>query len=320
MFLALAAGAQPSYWFSQFQKQGNAQLAQEYFFRAGNGITITYTNPGPYVWINSTGTNYTVAISTNALYSQFATNWLSSNAFYLLLTGQITNYTAGSNVTFTLTSPHTYRISSTGGGGGTNIIGDQVWTNDVANSQIAPIGSYGSSGSLGVNFGSPWLVSFFIDTNSGYSQIFLQSDDGSGTNMTSLQLLSEYGPPSPGYASQNYIVAADYQHGDLFRVDGHGDLRTIAEVPYVWPRSNANGSLTNDGSGNLGWSPSSGTTTGLTTNICVVFCDATTNTLNFTNGLLMAINGASGPSHAPSIILPGGGYLLQPSGSTILLP
>ena len=120
MLLALAASGQPSYWFQQFQKQGNAKLAQEYFFQAGNGISITWTNPGPYVWINATG------------------------------------------------------------GGGV--------------------------------------------------------------------------------------------------------------------------------------------TTGLTTNICVVFCDATTNTLSFTNGLLVSINGLLPPSHCSSIILPGGGYLLTPSGGSLCLP
>ena len=58
ILLATCAGAfaQPSYWFQQFQKQGNAKLAQEYQFRAGTNITFTYTNPpSPYVYINATG-------------------------------------------------------------------------------------------------------------------------------------------------------------------------------------------------------------------------------------------------------------------------
>jgi hypothetical protein len=52
---------------------------------------------------------------------------------------------------------------------------------------------------------------------------------------------------------------------------------------------------------------------GLTTNICVVFCDATTNTLAFTNGILASIT-PGGPLHCASLILPGGGHLTTPLG------
>ena len=63
-----------------------------------------------------------------------------------------------------------------------------------------------------------------------------------------------------------------------------------------------------------------GATVGLTTNIPLVFANNSpaTNTLFFVNGLLVAINAVS--PHAPSIILPGGGYLLQPNNGTLLLP
>lgn len=59
---------------------------------------------------------------------------------------------------------------------------------------------------------------------------------------------------------------------------------------------------------------------GRTTNICVIFCDGSTNVLSFTNGLLAAVNGPP-PPHAASIIQPlGAGYIIQPDGSTLLLP
>jgi hypothetical protein len=74
--------------------------------------------------------------------------------------------------------------------------------------------------------------------------------------------------------------------------------------------TNALGLTINSGGG--------GATVGLTTNFPVIFGNLTTNTLFFTNGLLMAIN--SIPAHGSSIILPGGGYLTQPGGSTLLLP
>ena len=95
ILLATCAGAfaQPSYWFQQFQKQGNAKLAQEYFFHAGTNVFISYD--GRYVYINGTGGGGTnVAAGTN--------------------------YVAGSNVTFTLISPFVYSISASSGVNGTN--------------------------------------------------------------------------------------------------------------------------------------------------------------------------------------------------------
>lgn len=62
----------------------------------------------------------------------------------------------------------------------------------------------------------------------------------------------------------------------------------------------------------------SGNSSGLTTNIAVVFGNGSTNTLVFTNGSLAAIIPLA--AHGPSIILPGGGYLLQPGGGSYLLP
>ena len=57
---------------------------------------------------------------------------------------------------------------------------------------------------------------------------------------------------------------------------------------------------------------------GITTNICVVFCDGSTNNLFFTNGLLVAVNAPI--IHCPSLIQPGGGYVIQPNGGTLCLP
>jgi hypothetical protein len=61
---------------------------------------------------------------------------------------------------------------------------------------------------------------------------------------------------------------------------------------------------------------------GITTNICVVFCDGSTNMLNITNGLIVAINAPIGPppAHGPSWVWPGGGYIIWKIGDTILLP
>jgi hypothetical protein len=51
----LPALAQPSYWFTGFQRQGNAKLAQQYFFLAGSNISFTYPNDLQHVIINSSG-------------------------------------------------------------------------------------------------------------------------------------------------------------------------------------------------------------------------------------------------------------------------
>lgn len=299
VLMASTAMGQPSFWFSQFQKQGNAQYAQQYF--ATNGPGIAFSFDGVHWVISATGTNYVVATSTNATYAQYSTNWFGSNALYLMLSGQITNYTPGTNITFTMTSPHSYRIDSTATGGSW----DQVWTNDVADGQIIVSGLNYSPYLEG--FGSGWPIAF--DTNSG-SQLYLQSDDGTGTNTVSLVLR---GQPYGGD-----FITARAPNGVAFDVDGEGNISFVRGVYYSWPTYSSTGSLTNDGVGNLGWSPSSGTTTGLTTNFPVVFGNGSTNTLNFTNGLLMAINGALGPSHGPSILLESGSYILLENGGTIL--
>lgn len=113
LFVSLTVEAQVSYWFSQWQKKPDAQTAQEFFMVPGAGVTFTYATN--HVIINANGTNF--VISTNALYAGTATNWLGSNALYVLLSGMITNYVPGTNVTFAQTGPFTYEISSTGGSG-----------------------------------------------------------------------------------------------------------------------------------------------------------------------------------------------------------
>ena len=76
LLCAVVANGQPSYWFQEFQKQGNAQLAQQYFFRAGTNVVITYTNP--YVYINSTGGGGG-GITTNNYY--YTTNFYTTNLY-----------------------------------------------------------------------------------------------------------------------------------------------------------------------------------------------------------------------------------------------
>ena len=67
------------------------------------------------------------------------------------------------------------------------------------------------------------------------------------------------------------------------------------------------------------------TTTGLSiTQNVVLWLTSVTNqfayTNVFSNGLLVASGPVAPPAHASSLIIPGGGYLIQPGGSTILLP
>jgi hypothetical protein len=57
-----------------------------------------------------------------------------------------------------------------------------------------------------------------------------------------------------------------------------------------------------------------------TQSVMLVFGGSTNVWTNaFVNGLLIA-SGPAGAGHASSLILPGGGYLLQPNGGTFLLP
>lgn len=59
---------------------------------------------------------------------------------------------------------------------------------------------------------------------------------------------------------------------------------------------------------------------GLTTNFALLFEDTgLTNTVFFSNGLLVAITPLA-PVTPGSLILPGGGFIIQPGGGTLLLP
>lgn len=80
--LALSAtAAQPTYWWSQMIVKPDAKTSQEFFFVPGYGITFSYATNR--VILNCSGTN--IASATNAVYAGTATNWLGSNALYLLL-------------------------------------------------------------------------------------------------------------------------------------------------------------------------------------------------------------------------------------------
>jgi hypothetical protein len=69
-----------------------------------------------------------------------------------------------------------------------------------------------------------------------------------------------------------------------FAVNGSGNLIRINNVPYSWPSNNVAGMLTNDGSGNLSWSPTSSLVTGTGVATRVAFWDGT-NSLNSNTNL-----------------------------------
>jgi hypothetical protein len=82
--LASTAMGQVSYWFSQFQKQGNAQLAQQFFATNGPGITFSY-NGSRWV-ISATGGGLSPNVVTNGGTPTF-------NGMYVDGTLTIINYT-----------------------------------------------------------------------------------------------------------------------------------------------------------------------------------------------------------------------------------
>lgn len=154
--VCLSAGAQVTYWFQEWQKKPDAYSAQQYFMWPGTNIVFSYASN--HVIINSGGTNYVVATSTNALYATYATNWLGSTNFLILIQngtnaystnaqyvlsailtnkvpcsnligtcafGQTNIYAtnligllSGTNVTFTTNASGYLIINSSGGGGG----------------------------------------------------------------------------------------------------------------------------------------------------------------------------------------------------------
>jgi hypothetical protein len=76
LLCATASPAQVSYWFSQWQKKGDAADVQAFFMWPGTNITFTYASN--HVIINGAAGTNTATLATNAIYSQFATNWLGS--------------------------------------------------------------------------------------------------------------------------------------------------------------------------------------------------------------------------------------------------
>lgn len=60
-----------------------------------------------------------------------------------------------------------------------------------------------------------------------------------------------------GVLTNTPLASLSIGASNQFRVQGsNGDLIRIKDVPYVWPAANAAGALTNDGAGNLTWTPS----------------------------------------------------------------
>jgi hypothetical protein len=188
-----------------------------------------------------------------------------------------TNYTAGSNVTFTSTGPYTFRISASGGGGGStsNFVAK---SGDVMSGPLTNTTQLWMQDDLG---GTPSINMFF-------------RPGGPGTWLYGFQITPMTGLWGVGMYVGGDLKANDINGDTIYAASGFvGDGSGLTNVPTV----------------------------GLTTNIAVVFTSTmTTNTLNFTNGLLMAINGSLAPVHGASLIQPGGSYLLQPSGGTLLLP
>jgi hypothetical protein len=232
-----------SSWAQQFVRRADAPRAVQFL-----GLTNLVTQA-------QLATNNLIATSTNAIYAQYATNWLGSNAFWISVSGMVgrTNF------------PYTAITNS------------PWWAyGDVVTNAYIHIAQNGTNA-----FDVPYLN--FI---------------GAGWTIT-------YGDP---------VAEIKYTPSGSVIMAAGGIINGQTNVTL-------GGSFTGTFYGNgTGLSNVVSTTTGLTTNLCVVFCDATTNTLNFTNGLLVAINGTVAPAHCSSIILPGGGYLLQPSGGSLCLP
>lgn len=100
LLIPLAAfGQYISYWFQGWQRQGDAADAQAYFMRPGTNIVFTYASNR--VYINASGTITNLSIATNALYAQYATNWLGSNSMWLAMTNYVgSNFCTGLTTNF----------------------------------------------------------------------------------------------------------------------------------------------------------------------------------------------------------------------------
>lgn len=194
LLLPVLSQSQVSYWFQGFQRQGNAQYAQQYFFLAGSNVVITYTNP--YVYINSTGTNVVLpnVYATNVINPPWQigcpnlTNWcqIQTNVLgnYQPLCANLTAWCANNPATYT---------NGLGGGGSpqTNIsytaVTNAPWQwgcDNLTNWCLFPTNILGTIATNATNF--TLTASNNIWVNIGTSNFITAATSGVQTNWTNI--------------------------------------------------------------------------------------------------------------------------------------
>ena len=175
-------------------------------------------------YFNETG-SYNTSLGSNAMYGA----WSNSHSH---------NTGIGYNSLFSVTT-------------GSNNTG-------LGSGSLATLTTGASNTAIGYNAGS--------NLTSGANNIIIGSNTNAPSATGNNQL--NIGNALYGNLDNSYIGIGDSSpaslftvgSGDTFQVDSSGDLARINNVPYAWPAGNSAGSLTNDGSGNLSWSSSSGLT------------------------------------------------------------
>lgn len=208
----------------------------------------------------------------------------------------------GTNVTFTYLTNRVIINAGVGGGGGPFVLK----AGDTMTGVLTVLTNVVLVSASCTNILSPCSITI---NGSGMYDSISPGYFGSFAPPQSVQLNPQGLISGPGVLFNNGVTTASiyYDPGNFF----------VFDQPVNFANNVASsGIFYGDGSG---LSNIVATTTGLTTNLCFVDCAGLTNVLNFTNGLLMAINGSVGPSHGPSLLLEGGGYILLESGDTILL-
>jgi hypothetical protein len=183
-------------------------------------IAAEYTSV-TLAWDASVGTNaitnYIVywGVSSRTYTNQVAASTNLSVTVSNLATGAMYYFAATAVDSNGLESAYSDEVSALllpGGGGA------QVWTNDYNDGVLAHLAGDAYSGDLAINFGSPWPLA--IQTNGSAMAILIQSDDGTGTNLTSFELqASPHG---------DFIIVSTLQDGRVFRVMADGSVLTSA--------------------------------------------------------------------------------------------
>ncbi len=236
-------------YISNFYQTNIIQNTYNSNYFATNIFVTTVTNATVAIWTNSAGN---IRIVDNTLYYKV-------DATPKLTVGSVDNdYDPG---IYNLTVGHDYLADTFNlPSSGTSLIfentSDPSFSNDCFSSfsyQIDPIDNFQNGAVTWAQIthhagvGGYWSEGF-----SDLRSTFLRHESYVTNSGIGISVKMNLDPVN--FTTTEPFVYSNSIYGKLFSIDVNGQPRTIKGVTYDWPAANAFGVMTNNGSGNLGWS------------------------------------------------------------------